>query len=138
MTAASRSRGARHSGGMGMRRFVDRPRATFRIVGTGLPIKPSIKRRVWTTPSGTLAAAAPASATSGMFLACGSRHCRPEPPGRGQVYSQDQERECREMVARRIVTWLCQAPPYGLTWKAFAEREIARALAAAALERREP
>jgi hypothetical protein len=39
-----------------------------------------------------------------------------------------------EIIARRIVTRLCQQPPYGLTWKAFAEREIARALAAAALE----
>jgi hypothetical protein len=35
-----------------------------------------------------------------------------------------------EIIARRIVTRLCQQPPYGLTWKAFAEREIARALAA--------
>jgi hypothetical protein len=45
-----------------------------------------------------------------------------------------------EILARRIVTKLCQQPPYGLTWKAFAEREISRALAAAALERprREP
>jgi hypothetical protein len=40
-----------------------------------------------------------------------------------------------EILARRIVTRLCQQPPYGLTWKAFAEREISRALAAAALER---
>ena len=36
-----------------------------------------------------------------------------------------------EIIARRIVARLCQQPPYGLTWKAFAEREIARALAAA-------
>jgi hypothetical protein len=40
-----------------------------------------------------------------------------------------------EILARRIVERLCQQPPYGLAWKAFAEREIARALAAAALER---
>jgi hypothetical protein len=40
-----------------------------------------------------------------------------------------------EIIARRIVTRLCQAPPYGLTWRTFAEREIARALAAAAVER---
>jgi hypothetical protein len=45
-----------------------------------------------------------------------------------------------ELIARRLVDQLCQQPPYGLTWKAFAEREIARAPAAAALERprREP
>jgi hypothetical protein len=40
-----------------------------------------------------------------------------------------------EIIAQRIVARLCQQPPYDLTWKAFAEREIARALAAAALER---
>jgi hypothetical protein len=36
-----------------------------------------------------------------------------------------------ELIAKRLVTRLCQPPPHGLTWRAFAEREIARALAAA-------
>jgi len=36
-----------------------------------------------------------------------------------------------ETIARQIVDRLCRQPPYGLTWKAFAEREIARALSAA-------
>jgi hypothetical protein len=44
-----------------------------------------------------------------------------------------------EIVARRVVERLCQQPPYGLSWKDFAEREIARALAAATpRQRREP
>jgi hypothetical protein len=36
-----------------------------------------------------------------------------------------------EIIARRIVQRLCQEPPYGLTWKQFAEKEIARVIAAA-------
>jgi hypothetical protein len=33
-----------------------------------------------------------------------------------------------EIMARRIVDRLCQQPPYGLSWKEFAVREIARNL----------
>jgi hypothetical protein len=33
-----------------------------------------------------------------------------------------------EITARRIVDRLCQKPPYGLSWKEFAVREIARNL----------
>jgi hypothetical protein len=33
-----------------------------------------------------------------------------------------------ELLARRIVTRLCQQPPRGLAWKEFAVREIARNL----------
>ena len=36
-----------------------------------------------------------------------------------------------EIMARRIVARLCQRPPHGLTWKEYAVREIARALAVA-------
>jgi len=36
-----------------------------------------------------------------------------------------------EIIARRIVQRLCQEPPYGLSWKEFAAKEIARAIAAA-------
>jgi hypothetical protein len=35
-----------------------------------------------------------------------------------------------ELLARRIVARLCQQPPRGLSWKEFAEREIARNLSA--------
>jgi hypothetical protein len=35
-----------------------------------------------------------------------------------------------EIMARQIVTRLCQQPPRGLSWKEFATREIARTLAA--------
>jgi hypothetical protein len=35
-----------------------------------------------------------------------------------------------ELTARRIVTRLCQQPPRGLSWKEFAEQEIARNLSA--------
>jgi hypothetical protein len=35
-----------------------------------------------------------------------------------------------ELLARRILTRLCQQPPWGLSWKEFAEREIARNLSA--------
>jgi hypothetical protein len=35
-----------------------------------------------------------------------------------------------EIMARRIVDRLCQQPPYGLSWKEFVVREIARTLAA--------
>jgi hypothetical protein len=37
-----------------------------------------------------------------------------------------------EIIARRIVDRLCQTPPYGLPWRDYAIREIARALSAAA------
>jgi hypothetical protein len=44
-----------------------------------------------------------------------------------------------ETVARQIVDRLCRQPPYGLPWRDFAIREIARALSAAAPRlRREP
>jgi hypothetical protein len=40
-----------------------------------------------------------------------------------------------EIVARRVVERLCQQPPFGMSWKDYAMREIARALAAAAPRR---
>jgi hypothetical protein len=43
-----------------------------------------------------------------------------------------------EIVARRVVERLCQQPPYGLSWKDYAVREIARALTAAAPRQNEP
>jgi hypothetical protein len=44
-----------------------------------------------------------------------------------------------ETVARQIVDRLCRQPPYGLPWRDYAIREIARALSAAAPRlRREP
>jgi hypothetical protein len=36
-----------------------------------------------------------------------------------------------EIVARRVVERLCQQPPFGMSWKDYAVREIARALTAA-------
>jgi hypothetical protein len=36
-----------------------------------------------------------------------------------------------EITARRIVERLCQQPQFGMCWRDFAEREIARAIAAA-------
>jgi hypothetical protein len=35
-----------------------------------------------------------------------------------------------ETIARQIVDRLCRQPPYGLSWKDYAIREIARALTA--------
>jgi hypothetical protein len=44
-----------------------------------------------------------------------------------------------ETIARNLVDKLCKAPPFGMSWRAFAEREIARALAAATMRnRRDP
>jgi hypothetical protein len=43
-----------------------------------------------------------------------------------------------EIVARRVVERLCQQPPFGMSWKDYAVREIARALAAAAPRQTEP
>jgi hypothetical protein len=50
-----------------------------------------------------------------------------------------------EIMARQIVDRLCQQPPYGLSWKEFAVREISRTLCAFAKahtsappERRQP
>jgi hypothetical protein len=36
-----------------------------------------------------------------------------------------------ETIARQIVDRLCRQPPYGLSWRDFAVREIARAITAA-------
>jgi hypothetical protein len=36
-----------------------------------------------------------------------------------------------ETIARQIVDKLCRQPPYGLPWREYALREIARALSAA-------
>jgi hypothetical protein len=40
-----------------------------------------------------------------------------------------------EMIARQIVARLCRQSPYGLPWREYAIREIARALSAAAPRR---
>jgi hypothetical protein len=37
-----------------------------------------------------------------------------------------------ETIARQIVDKICRQPPYGLPWRDYAVREIARALSAAA------
>jgi hypothetical protein len=36
-----------------------------------------------------------------------------------------------ETIAKRLVERLCQSPPFGMSWRDFAEREIARAITAA-------